>query len=86
MSWKLRNGRLAMASKRRLRRRQCTNKMRHADEEAAKVHARALKRSGYLCTWYKCDFCSGWHVGRASKKRRQQLRAKRKQKILQGDP
>lgn len=60
-----------MASKRRLRRKACTGKIRHADALAAFAHIRALFRSkgyqGHLNA-YRCGFCGGYHVGHAPRK------------------
>ena len=54
-----------MASKRRLRRKQCGNKVRHATEEAAMKHYAALRfNKGELgLKVYHCRFCRKWHVG-----------------------
>ena len=54
-----------MASKRRLRRKQCGNKVRHATEEAAMKHYAALrygKGEGGIKV-YHCPHCHGYHVG-----------------------
>lgn len=59
-----------MSSKRRLRRRQCRNKRRYASE------SEALRTIAYLNRTerdrpglhpYACQFCKGWHIGRAMK-------------------
>lgn len=57
-----------MASKRRLRRKECSSKVRHADVPAAQAAIRALNRNkGYqgLLNTYHCRFCGGVHVGHA---------------------
>ncbi len=64
-----------MASKRRLRRRACEGKVRHDIESGAAAHKQRL---GFPFVYYKCQFCSGWHVGRPDKRKRQSLRAKNK--------
>lgn len=48
-----------MASKRRIRRNACTGKRRFANKDEA------LKGGGWRFKQraYKCEFCSGWHLG-----------------------
>jgi hypothetical protein len=54
-----------MASKRRLRRKQCGNKLVH-DRQDALYHAHLLRqKTGDHVTAYKCPFGSHWHVGHA---------------------
>lgn len=54
-----------MASKRRIRRRACTGKQRHADEQGAQAHVRSLYAKGIAGRRaYRCKFCGGYHVGR----------------------
>lgn len=58
-----------MASKRRIRRRQCSGKGRfdtHAAASAA-MHSviRAGKARGGLLHIYRCQFCGGYHFGHA---------------------
>ena len=58
-----------MASKRKIRRRQCTGKQRfesHGDASNAmhNLIRRGRKRGGYLHV-YKCQFCNGYHFGHA---------------------
>lgn len=45
---------------RRLRRKGCTRKVRHASKGAAWAHAKAVKVHGKP---YRCAFCAGWHIG-----------------------
>ncbi len=54
-----------MSSKRRIRRRSCGRKVRHADEVTAWRHIRALIRhkGERGLQGYRCPFCNGWHVG-----------------------
>lgn len=60
-----------MSSKRRLRRKSCEGKQRHADLTAATSHLRSLlaskgmhkNASGFSA--YHCRFCCGYHVGHA---------------------
>jgi hypothetical protein len=58
-----------VASRRRLRRNQCSGKIRYQTEEAGQAAVRSIIRAGkvmghkgflkpYLCKW-----CHGWHVG-----------------------
>ena len=55
-----------MTSRRRLRRRACTGKRRHATRDEARAEVRRIVRrgaSGYVNA-YPCAFCGGFHVGR----------------------
>ena len=54
-----------MSSKRRLRRKSCDGKVRHADSTAALAHIRGLIRNGGIGQFdaYRCKFCKGYHVG-----------------------
>ncbi|KQT52202.1 MULTISPECIES: hypothetical protein [unclassified Aureimonas] len=54
-----------MASKRRLRRKSCTSKVRHETEGSAWGVVRNLIRKGKGdgLRAYRCGNCSGWHVG-----------------------
>ncbi len=55
-----------MSSKRRIRRKACTGKIRHETQQEAAGHRSHLIRSkGYqgLLNTYHCKFCGGWHVG-----------------------
>ena len=56
-----------MASKRRIRRKQCEGKQRHKTQTSAVRHKISLERDEGLFTdkrrTYKCQFCKGWHVG-----------------------
>lgn len=61
-----------MASLRSKRRRSCESKIKHPDKNGAWMHAKKLGRG--FCP-YKCKFCSGWHVGRPGKQKRQSLAA-----------
>lgn len=63
-----------MASKRRLRRKGCTHKVRHESEAFAKIAA--YKTKGRVGA-YKCKFCGGWHVGHAPKKVRRAMAEKK---------
>jgi hypothetical protein len=58
-----------MASKRRLRRKQCGTKRRYeshidANEVMMQIIRSGRKRGGWLHV-YKCRFCHGWHFGHA---------------------
>lgn len=57
-----------MASKRRLRRRQCGKKQRHKQKGEAIAHLFSLAHSpGFVryagLTIYRCPFCKQYHVG-----------------------
>lgn len=60
-----------MSSKRRIRRRSCTGKVRHETEQAARDHIGSLvRRKGWSgrMNAYRCAFCNGWHVGHRDRK------------------
>ena len=64
----------AMASKRRLRRKQCTGKVRYPNHKAAGTALYHMKRRGEFGLsvqrlGYKCTFCKKYHVGHRSAKR-----------------
>lgn len=65
-----------MASKRRLRRKACEGKRRHADEAGARVEVAKARVRGLHA--YQCPHCSGWHVGHPPARVRQGLAAKRR--------
>ena len=55
-----------MSSKRAVRRRECTGKVRHASSGLAWSAMRSLQRSGRgkgHMSVYQCHFCRGWHFG-----------------------
>lgn len=52
-----------MASKRAIRRKACTGKVRHRDQTAAVSHSARLNRGGEQTHAYTCPHCRGWHVG-----------------------
>lgn len=54
--------------KRRLRRKSCTGKMKHATYKEAYL---SLKYSGFKGDMrvYKCKFCSGYHIGHYNKEK-----------------
>ncbi len=56
-----------MASKRRIRGKSCTGKIRHKTREGAEAHARDLRSKGERVWVYRCHFCGGWHVGHPTK-------------------
>lgn len=51
-----------MTSKRRLHRRECTNKVRHRTKDGAYV---AIRRAqpGHQVHIYHCPWCHYWHIG-----------------------
>jgi hypothetical protein len=57
-----------MASKRRIRRRQCEGKVRHETLPDALRHSRSLSahEGGSRIAAYRCQFCGGFHVGHSS--------------------
>jgi len=48
-----------------LRRKQCGNKIKYADQTAAVAAIIGLekKKSAFLLRSYKCKFCKKWHIG-----------------------
>jgi hypothetical protein len=58
-----------MSSKRRVRRKQCAAKVRHATAESASIALVKLRRrpdfNGGRLGVYRCRFCKGYHVGHA---------------------
>ncbi len=55
-----------MASKRRIRRRSCSSKIRYSTEQAAqqaKSDLRSRKPGRISMHYYKCKFCGGFHIG-----------------------
>jgi hypothetical protein len=60
-----------MASKRRLRRKACGGKHRHASQEEAVAHSISLRRKGEtgVLNAYHCGYCGGYHVGHAPRQR-----------------
>jgi hypothetical protein len=54
----------SMSSKRRIRRKQCTGKIRHRSLGGAIAAAKSLRRAkGEIVSAYSCRFCKGYHVG-----------------------
>jgi hypothetical protein len=57
-----------MASKRRLRRKSCTGKIRYNDQSSAAAQAfraRVFRQAGNVRA-YLCKFCNGYHIGHQS--------------------
>lgn len=55
-----------MSSKRAIRRRSCSRKIRHTTESDARRHIAGLNiGKGYqgAMNAYRCSFCGGWHIG-----------------------
>jgi predicted RNA-binding Zn-ribbon protein involved in translation (DUF1610 family) len=56
-----------MASKRRIRRKECEQKKRYEHEAHARIVAcQARYRTHDAIAAYKCPHCSGWHIGHRS--------------------
>lgn len=76
-----------MASKRRIRRKQCEGKIRHKSAGDAGLHYISIRgkiESGQRINIYKCSFCGFYHVGHPSKhgmkkRRRPPMKPKPKQ-------
>lgn len=57
-----------MASKRRLRRKACGSKVKHATHEAAQIAAhKSAKKFKQRLSAYKCQYCGCYHVGHTPK-------------------
>lgn len=70
-----------MASKRRIRRKECGSKIRYATVELANAFIHSLFRLGKKQGWlsaYKCKHCNGYHVGHPNKAARQSATDKAK--------
>lgn len=70
-----------MASKRRLRRKACTGKVRYGTQEDCDKVMRAVNSKSEVrqrMSAYKCKFCNGWHFGHTPKKVIQSINAKNK--------
>jgi hypothetical protein len=52
-----------MSSKRKVRRKQCVGKIRHASADAAHAANRHTRGRFGVMRPYHCTFCGGWHVG-----------------------
>lgn len=66
-----------MASKRRLRRKACTGKVRFASQDDALAAIKAMIRKHGrgigVMTPYRCPFCNGFHFGHPPRRVRQAL-------------
>jgi hypothetical protein len=71
-----------MSSKRRLRAKQCGDKVNHGSYKQARAAAWSLKQQqgGPLLVPYGCRFCGGVHIGHAPGRVRQALAARRQRK------
>lgn len=61
-----------MSSKRRVRRRRCSQKRRYESAPAAAASLRKLLQIGRVhegSECYHCKFCNGWHIGRGKQDR-----------------
>jgi hypothetical protein len=52
-----------MSSKRKLRRKECGEKIKHVTLASAQIHVRFLRTKGEDVRAYGCRICGGWHVG-----------------------
>lgn len=67
-----------MASKRHLRRKACSGKVRYqTDQDARRAAAAACRRTQDWIVHYKCRFCGGIHIGHPPKNVRQAIKARR---------
>lgn len=56
-----------MSSKRHVRKRSCTGKIRYSKAEAEEVAARIMRQKREWLRAYHCSFCRAYHVGHAAK-------------------
>lgn len=69
-----------MASKRRIRRKQCEGKKRYSDKEECEYTMRKVRKknpSWQRLNTYKCKFCKGWHFGHTPKKVIKQIKGRK---------
>ena len=67
-----------MASKRHLRRKACTGKVRYETAQAAQHAATAAcRRANAWIVAYGCRFCGGHHIGHPPRHVRQSIRDRR---------
>lgn len=52
-----------MGSKRAIRRKACTGKIRYSTREKARARVFKTSFDGRSLDVYKCEFCGGWHIG-----------------------
>lgn len=65
-----------MASKRKIRRKSCTRKVRYETENDAKTEV--ISNSAIRgCLVYKCRFCNGFHIGHPNSKIRKKMNARK---------
>ena len=70
-----------MASKRNLRKKNCTNKVRYQTLDLAQSAARDANKRTTWINAYKCQFCGGFHIGHAPYNVRQSILARQQNKI-----
>lgn len=64
-----------MASKRRLRRKSCTGKLRYERADAERLARRASYQTRSRISAYECWSCGGWHIGHTPGKVRRAMKA-----------
>ena len=64
-----------VASRRRIRKRGCDNKVRYSTRgEATRVAKKMTSHTGEILVPYHCGFCSKWHIGHPPMRVQRQLR------------
>jgi hypothetical protein len=59
-----------MASKRRIRKQSCGNKIKYDTQQLALNHMFSLiRKDGVKMSAYRCKFCKHWHIGRCNKEK-----------------
>jgi hypothetical protein len=65
--------------------RTCTSKVRFRDKAAAKRRVKQFTRLGTPRSWYRCDYCNGYHLTSQTKEMQRTIRANiRRQEDEQG--
>ena len=71
-------------TKRKLRRKSCTGKIKYINEEDAERSAKAVHRkTGHWIEAYHCVFCGAWHIGHPPRNVRQSIIAQNKLRGLE---
>ncbi len=55
--------------------RKCTSKVRFHDKSAAKRRVKQFTRLGTPRSWYRCDYCNGYHLTSQTKEMQRTIRA-----------
>lgn len=61
--------------------RKCTSKVRFNYKTAAKRRVKQLTRLGSERSWYRCDFCNGYHLTSQTKDQQRAIRASIRRRV-----